>query len=129
MGPHLTRIKVRPVSASVSASSASVRYPIDSTFNKLVARERLAFRGSRRHASDDLRPIRPRSGPVGPHPTRIKGRPVSASGASVRYPLSTLQQRNHMLRRYWRFRSIVRDSPLELAYRSALIEEAESMLD
>ena len=79
---------MRPVSASVSASGASVRYPIRSTFNKLVARERLAFRGSRRHASDDLRP---RSGPVGPHPTRIKVRPVSASGASVRYPISTLQ--------------------------------------
>jgi hypothetical protein len=42
---------------------------------------------------------------------------------------AVLRGRNHMLRRYWRFRSIVRDSPLELAYRSALIEEAESMLD
>ena len=86
---------MRPVSASVSASGASVRYPISSNFNKLVARERLAFRGSRRHASDDSRP---RSGPVGPHLTRIKVRPVSASGASVsasgasvRHPISTLQ--------------------------------------
>ena len=66
------------------------KVPDSSTFNKLVAHERLAFRGLRRHASDGLRPTR--SSPVGPHSTRIKLRPVSASGTSVRYPISTFIQ-------------------------------------
>ena len=62
---------MRPVSASVSASDASVRYPRSSTFNKLVAHERLvAFRGSRRHASDDCA-----LGPGGAAPDKDHGVP------------------------------------------------------
>ena len=41
---------------------------------------------------------------------------------------AVLRGREHGLRRYWRFRAIVRGSPLENAYRNVLIQEAESTL-
>lgn len=41
---------------------------------------------------------------------------------------AVMRGRNSGLRRYWRFRAIVRDYPLKTAYRDALIQEAQSML-
>ena len=42
---------------------------------------------------------------------------------------AVMRGRNSGLRKYWRFRAIVRDSPLKTAYRNILIQEAESTLD
>ena len=39
-----------------------------------------------------------------------------------------MRGRDGGLRRYWRFRAIVRDHPLKTAYRETLIREAQSML-
>ena len=38
---------------------------------------------------------------------------------------AVLRARKGGLRRYWRFRAVTRDSVVEMAYRSALIQEAE----
>ena len=38
---------------------------------------------------------------------------------------AVLRTRKGGLRRYWRFRAIIRDSAIEVAYRRALIQEAE----
>ena len=78
---------MRPVSASVSSSAASVRYPRSSTFNKLVAHERLAFRGSRRHASDDCA-----LGPGGAAPDKDQGVPGKRLGKLPDKYLTTTRQ-------------------------------------
>jgi hypothetical protein len=63
------------------------------------------------------------AGPPGPRHRQTPDTRHSDLGYAV------MRGRGGGLRRYWRFRAIIRNHPLKTAYREALIREAQSMLD